>query len=409
MPRSRPIGALEVSEFLTTSSVAPSGRDADDGDTYGHTPVPRMFDAADVYGIGYDSDRAGRAPLRLGFIGAGGVVQSKWLPALLRLRTLWDPVELVGVADPSEAQGRKIERLYGCRWYPDHRQLLADARPQAVVVASPDDFHGGHARAALESGAATLVEKPFCTSLIEARDLCQLAGGRQLVLMAVGNLRYSPPFRRARQLVRDLEGFRAPGLLIGKMHLGYDYVDLLEDATVHLFDLARFFMGEVVAVEAHSVAPRAEGLRHPYPFRQAAITLGFSSGSVAQLSTSSSALSLKPWLRVEVYGEGVWLAVDDVFQLTLYDSETGPSKSWRPVLANTLLFDEEFGGYLPQIEHFLQVVRGDEQAGITGQDGYKALELVVAAHLAIARSEAVPLPLDPERAANELARLRARW
>ena len=95
---------------------------------------------------------------------------------------------------------------------------------------------------------------------------------------------------------------------------------------------------------------------------------------------------MKPWLRLEVYGEGVWLAVDDVFELTLHDSETGPSKSWRPVLANTLLFDEEFGGYLPQLEHFLQVVRGEEAASITGQDGYKALELVVATHLAIGRS-----------------------
>ena len=58
--------------------------------------------------------------------------------------------------------------------------------------------------------------------------------------MAVGNLRFSPPFRRARQLTCGLDGFRAPGMMFGKMHLGYDYVDLLEDATVHLFDLARF-------------------------------------------------------------------------------------------------------------------------------------------------------------------------
>ena len=57
-------------------------------DTYGHTPVSQMFGAADVYGIGYDIGRAGRAPVRLAFIGAGGVAQSKWLPALLRLRTL---------------------------------------------------------------------------------------------------------------------------------------------------------------------------------------------------------------------------------------------------------------------------------------------------------------------------------
>ena len=193
------------------------------------------------------------------------------------------------------------------------------------------------------------------------------------------------------------------------MHIGYDYVDLLEGATVHLFDLTRFFLGEATSVEARGIGPRGSGSRHHYPFRQAAITLTFASGAVAQLSTSSSALSLKPWLRVEVHGEGVWLAVDDVFELTLYDSETGPSKSWRPVLANTLLFDEEFGGYLPQLEHFLQVARGQEKASITGQDGYKALELIVATHLAMARSDVVRLPLEPGQARDELADLRARW
>ena len=246
------------------------------------------------------AERAGRSPLRLAVIGAGGVAQSKWLPALRRLQTLWDPVELVGIADPAEAQGRKVQRLYTCPWYRDHRQLLAEERPQAVLIASPDGLHGGHARDALELGVAALVEKPFATSLVDAWELCQLASENETVLMAVANLRFAPHFRRARLFLADLDGFRAPVVMRGKMDLGYDYVDLLEDATVHLFDLARFFMGDVTSVEAHGVG-RVPGERR-YPFRQAAITLEFASGSIAQLSTSSSALSLKPWLRAEVHG-----------------------------------------------------------------------------------------------------------
>jgi predicted dehydrogenase len=383
----------------------PGSRSPDDN--YGHTPVEKMFAGADVYGIGFDAERAGRAPLRLAVIGAGGVAQSKWLPALRRLQTLWDPVELVGIADPAEDQGRKVQRLYTCPWYSDHLQLLAEARPQAVLIASPDGLHIGHARDALELGVAALVEKPFATSLVDAWELCQLASANETVLMAVANLRFAPPFLRARLILDDLDGFRAPVVMRGKMDLGYDYVDLLEDATVHLFDLARFFMGDVTSVEAHSVG-RVTGQR-PYPFRQAAITLEFASGSIAQLSTSSNALSLKPWLRAEVHGAGVWLAVDDVFELALHDSETGPTKVWRPVLANTLLFDEEFGGYSPQLEHFLQVVRGEENPSISGLDGYRAVELISATHLAIANSAPVTLPLDPERADHEVATMRARW
>ncbi len=28
-------------------------------DTYGHSPIRKMFDLADVYGVGYDEERAG--------------------------------------------------------------------------------------------------------------------------------------------------------------------------------------------------------------------------------------------------------------------------------------------------------------------------------------------------------------
>jgi len=390
-----------------TTAATPSESAGGPCDVYGHTPLEKMFAGADVYGVGFDHHRGDRRPLRLAMIGAGGVAQSKWLPALARLRTLWDPVELVGVADPEEDQGRKLERIHGCRWYRDHAQLLSEEKPDVVVIASPDRFHAEHAQAALEAGAAALVEKPFCTSLVEAGRLCDVSAATGAALMPVANLRFSPPFRRARQFLANLEGFSAERVLLGKMHLGYDYVDLLEGATVHLFDLTRYLLGNAVEVRARGLG-RAEGA-HRYPCRQAVISLDFGPGGAAQLFTSASALSLKPWLRVEVHGQGTWLVVDDVFELVLYDSETGPAKVWKPVLANTLLFDEEFGGYLPQLEHFLQVVRGEEEPSVTPMDGYRAVELITATHLAMASGEAVPLPLDANEADAELALLRSQW
>jgi predicted dehydrogenase len=391
---------------MTTATTPPGGAGGW-GDVYGHTPLDKMFAGADVYGVGFDHDRADRRPLRLAMIGAGGVAQSKWLPALARLRTLWDPVELVGVADPAQDQGRKVERVHGCRWYSDHRQLLSEETPDAVVIASPDRLHAAHARDALNAGVAAPVEKPFCTSLAEASELSGLSAATGVTLMPVANLRFSPPFRRARQFVASLEAFSAERVLLGKMHLGYDYVDLLEGATVHLFDLTRFLLGDVVEVRARGLG-RPEGA-HRYPCRQAVISLDFGASGAAQLFTSTSALSLKPWLRVEVHGQGTWLVVDDVFELVLYDSETGPAKAWKPVLANTLLFDEEFGGYLPQLEHFLQVVRRQEEPTVVPTDGYRAVELITATHLAMASGNAIPLPLDPNQADDELASLRSQW
>jgi hypothetical protein len=92
-------------------------------DTYGHTPVRKAFDLMDVYGVEYDESRATRRKVRLGIIGAGGVAQSKYLPAVARLRMLWEPVEVVAFAEPRESHAHKVQSIYGGRWYRNYPGL----------------------------------------------------------------------------------------------------------------------------------------------------------------------------------------------------------------------------------------------------------------------------------------------
>lgn len=167
----------------------------------------------------------------------------------------------------------------------------------------------------------------------------------------------------------------------------------IESGTVHLFDLTRYFMGDVRSVSAVGVNKYGRN-KQAYPIDNAIITLEFVSGSIGMLSTASTALSLKPWERVEIYGNKAWLAVEDQCELILYDSEAGPAKSWRPVIPNTLIFDEEFGGYMGQVENFLQAIRGAEQPLVTGWDGHHALELCRAAHRSLEQRGKVLLPLE---------------
>ena len=101
--------------------------------------------------------------------------------------------------------------------------------------------------------------------------------------------------------------------------------------------------------------------------------LEFTSGAVGAISTSSSALSFKPWERVEVYGDHAWLEVDDQCRLSLHDSEMEGSRVWAPVVPNTLLFDEEFGGFMGLIENFLQCIRGLESPLASGWDGHRGV------------------------------------
>ncbi len=368
-------------------------------DTYAHSPLEKMFEKADVYGVGYDERRASRKPVRLGIIGCGGVALSKHIPAILRLKTIWEPVELRAITRRNETVGKHTEEMYGCTWYSDHEKMLAKEELDGVLVLGPDELHAEHTIASLEAGCPVLVEKPITRALVDSERMCRVADQRHLNLMTVSNKRYSPPYRRARRFVTE-GPVKNPAMFVGKFNLGYEYVDLLEQGTIHLFDLTRYFMGDVAEVSAVGVNKYDRNRRH-YPFDNAIISVRFSSGSVGALYTSSTALSLKPWERVEIYAEKNWLAVEDQHELFLYDSEPGPTKSWRAVMPNTLIFDEEFGGFMGLIENFLQVIRGEEEPLVTGWDGHAAYELAVAAHLALKRGEPVSLPLDYEDADAE--------
>jgi predicted dehydrogenase len=368
-------------------------------DTYGHTPYTKAFEDWDVYGVGYDEVRASRKPIRLGIIGAGGVTQSKHLPAIWRLKTIWEPVEVVAAAKRSQRVNEKTAQLYGYKPYADYLTMLDEEQLDGVIVATPDDMHYEHTMACLERGLPVLIEKPITRSLVHAEKICRMADEKGIPVMTVANKRYSPPYRRARKFILD-GPVKDPALYVGKFNLGYDYVWILEQGTIHIFDIMRYLMGDVSSMHAVGVNKYNRNLVN-YPVDNIAMTLIFSSGAVGNLYSSATALSFKPWERVEVYGNKAWLAVEDQYELILYDSEEGPSKHWTPIIPNTLIFDEEFGGFMGLIENFLQVIRGEESPLVTGWDGYKAYELVVAAHLSMKRGEPVTLPLDPEQADKE--------
>ena len=111
------------------------------------------------------------------------------------------------------------------------------------------------------------------------------------------------------------------------------------------------------------------------------------------MTTSATALSFKPWERVEIFGRNAMLHVEDQFDLTLYDEETGPAKPWRPAIPNTLMFDESFGGYVGLLENVLDAVRGVDALRSTGRDAAAAIELIEAAKLSLASGGPIDLPL----------------
>ncbi len=154
--------------------------------------------------------------------------------------------------------------------------------------------------------------------------------------------------------------------MVAKFNLGYDYVDLFESGTIHIFDLARFFMGDVAAVMAFGVN-KYHRTRRPYPVDNAVIHLEFASGSVRRLQRLLRPESQTVGARRNLCRQ-TWLAWRTSGKLFFTTAKQAP-KILAPCIPNTLLFDEEFGGFLGQMENFLQVIRRLESPLVTGWDG----------------------------------------
>lgn len=80
--------------------------------------------------------------------------------------------------------------------------LLAEPGIDLVIVSSPDALHADHAIAALNAGKHVLIDKPFATSLADARRIIA-ADTRGQVLTVFHNRRWDSDFLTLRRLVEE--------------------------------------------------------------------------------------------------------------------------------------------------------------------------------------------------------------
>ncbi|GAA1303130.1 Gfo/Idh/MocA family oxidoreductase [Saccharothrix xinjiangensis] len=189
---------------------------------------------------------------------------------------------------------------------PDELWARADEFDLAVVT-TPNRFHSGHARAALEHGLGAVVDKPFAATAAEARGLVDLAASRGLLLAPFHNRRWDGDFRTVARLVGEgalgrvhrfesrFERWR-PEVKDSWKESGdpADLGSVVYDLGTHLVDQAIALFGRPTAVYAEVRTLRAGAKAHDDAF----LALTHTTGAVSHLWTSALAASLGPRFRV---------------------------------------------------------------------------------------------------------------
>ena len=312
------------------------------------------------------------------------------------LRTM-PGIEFIGIADADPERGAQAARSYDTTFFPTYEALLAE-RPDGVVICAENARHRLLVEMAAAAGVHVLCEKPLATTLEDARamlDACQRAG---VLLMIAFPMRFSAPMLEIKTLLeRDGLGRVLACNTTNQGQLPKRYRDWFVDKElagggsgmdhiVHLADLLRWFLGsEVVEVYAqmnrimHGDAVEVEtgGLA----------MLTFADGTFASIDCSWSRPSNYPtWggLTMDIIGQRGVVNVDAFRQnMTLY-SNRGDHPAWLPWMSDA---DRAM------IAEFVAAIDEKRAPSVTGLDGYKALEVVIAAYRSAESGQPLQLPL----------------
>jgi scyllo-inositol 2-dehydrogenase (NAD+) len=300
---------------------------------------------------------------------------------------------LHAVTDPRPELGATWARDYGARTYSDYHELLADPAVDAVVVLTPTHLHASVAIAAAKAGKAIFCEKPLALDLQEAEAMSE-AVARHGVFFQLGFMRrFDHAYQAAR---REITAGKIGRPIVFKSSSRdqspppLDYLrpassgGLFIDMGIHDFDLARWFMGDVVQVHSTGAAVADPRVGEVGDVDNAFTTLSFASGAIGLVSLS----------RNGVYGYGIHTEIvgtEGTLQIG-YDQQTALRVMTRGQISHDTVpgFLERFDqAYLTQLEDFVANVRERRPPPITCNDGLAAQRIAHAATLSLNQGRTV--------------------
>jgi myo-inositol 2-dehydrogenase / D-chiro-inositol 1-dehydrogenase len=189
--------------------------------------------------------------VKIGFIGCGGI-SGAHMPNLQKMQD----VEFAGMCDVDEEKAKKASALYGGRVFTDFNQMLEEVELNACFICVPPFAHKGQEMKCVEKGIPFLVEKPIHLDIKDAEGIA--AGVKEKGLItAVG---YQDRYQNIIDYIKPFFSKDTPGFFTGWWVGGMPGVywwrrkemsgGQITEQTTHIFDMARYLLGEPVEVTA---------------------------------------------------------------------------------------------------------------------------------------------------------------
>ncbi|MDM7461424.1 MAG: Gfo/Idh/MocA family oxidoreductase [bacterium] len=308
-------------------------------------------------------------PIRIGFVGTGGIAQTHF-DALSQI----EEAQPIAFCDVDFERAQRAAHRFGGRAYTEWHAMLDNEALDALYVCVPPHGHDGAEEAAAERGIHLFIEKPVARTLEQARRI-EAAIQKAGVLCMVGyHFRYYGATERAKEQLQGLPVLMVKGAWEGGMP-GVPWWrkhalsgGQLVEQTTHIFDLARYLVGEIVEVFAYRLN-KPELLHHPDGDVNVSdvVCLKFANGAVGVITDTNG---------LHAPGE---------VGLKVYTPHRVVEVSWGRMVESEVNRKEEFysrdNPYLRESQAFLEAIRTGDRRLIRADysEGVKTLAVTLAA------------------------------
>lgn len=309
-----------------------------------------------------------------------------------------DDVELVGVCDLKEDAVRDLAAAVNTQAFTDWRQMLDEARPEAISLCTNPANHLPMGQEAARRGIHVLCEKPMAPTVEQCLALTAACAQAGLTLMVAQKKRFCPAFGFLKE---HLGGdFGAPLSLNYRYHLGQvprdwfwqedDGGGPLVENSVHCLDSLRYLVGEI-----RTIRGLGGNLLNPDRAPQLDVALGlleFDNGCVGavELGTASE------WIMAD---EELFLACADAVATCRgrFDRPADVEYVYRGQ-GEPQRFAVDYEGanasreFALEIDDFLTCCRTGRTPRITGRDAAQSIACCLALKQAVRSGEVVTVP-----------------
>jgi predicted dehydrogenase len=293
--------------------------------------------------------------IRCGVVGTGYLGQHH-----ARIYAALDSCELVGIVEADDDRAKEICAKYGCERF-DTAEALA-GQCDAVSVVVPTDRHCDVAVPLLLGGCHLLIEKPLCTSLVEAEEILSAARSRGCIVQ-VGHIEhYNPVMGYLENAVTQPQFITADRL--APFNPRGTEVGVVLDLMIHdlgvILALVRSPVKQLDAVGVNVLSSSED-------IANARIT--FENGCVANINTSR--VSQKKVREIRVFQPQNYLSIN-------FQDQSGHflRKEGSELVREEIPIEKEEPLKL-ELESFVQVVREAGKPKVGAELGKTALELAI--------------------------------